>query len=76
LAKMKPEKLTDTEKLRVLAIWLDVKDDERGYSGPREVQEDLRRIATAIAAMHDAVRPEDAKAIRAALDAVQPGALR
>ena len=37
---------TDAGKLRLLADWLDIRDDEQGYPhGSREVQADLRRIA-------------------------------
>jgi hypothetical protein len=32
-------------RLRVLAIWHDLKDDQNGYTGPREVQDDLRKAA-------------------------------
>jgi hypothetical protein len=40
--------MTDAEKLRTLAVWHDLKDDERGYTGEREIQADLRRIANKI----------------------------
>jgi hypothetical protein len=39
---------TDGKKLRTLAEWLDVKDDAEGFTGDREVQRDLRRIADRI----------------------------
>lgn len=45
-----PMPKTDSEKLTTLAMWFDVLDDEKGYTGPREVQADLRRIASALAA--------------------------
>lgn len=38
--------MTDAEKLRTLATWFDTKDDQAGYTGVREVQQDLRRIAS------------------------------
>ena len=40
--------MTDAEKLRTLAVWHDLKDDEMGYTGEREIQADLRRIANKI----------------------------
>lgn len=40
------EALPDTDKLELLAQWLDVKDNESGYTGDREVQRDLRAWAT------------------------------
>lgn len=36
---------TDAQKLRALATWLDKYDDDIGYTGERDVQADLRRIA-------------------------------
>lgn len=36
---------TDPGKLRTLADWFDVYDNNRGEMGAREVQADLRRIA-------------------------------
>ena len=35
----------DSLKLRILATWLDERDNQRGFMGDREVQADLRRIA-------------------------------
>ena len=40
--------MTDADKLRILADWHDVQDDKREFSGEREVQRDLRRIADAL----------------------------
>jgi len=42
--------LTDAEKLRVLAEWLDVEDAKVGRIG-NEVQQDLRRIADYLGAL-------------------------
>lgn len=35
----------DCGKMDALAMWHDLKDNESGYIGPREVQQDLRRWA-------------------------------
>lgn len=45
---IKANDLSDSDKLRLLADWHDKYDDNREYSGDREVQGDLRRIADAI----------------------------
>ena len=37
--------MTDEEKLKKLAKWLDARDDMAGFTSAREVQDDLRRIA-------------------------------
>lgn len=37
---------TDAEKLLLLADWFDAKDNQAGLVGERQVQADLRRIAT------------------------------
>ena len=47
--------LTDAEKLRVLAAWLDLEDAKAGRIGD-EVQQDLRRIASIIEAIAAATR--------------------
>ena len=36
---------TIPERLRVLARWHDMRDDKNEYTGPREVQADLRQAA-------------------------------
>lgn len=43
----------DAEKLRRLADWFDGYDNDRGYYGVRDVQEDLRRIADEIESLED-----------------------
>ncbi len=47
LAERRKEALPDAGKLRTLADWFDVYDDNKGRSGA-EVQQDLRRWAAAI----------------------------
>ena len=42
--------MTDAEKLTMLADWFDDQDDQHGYTGPRDVQAVLRRIADALSA--------------------------
>lgn len=42
------DQLTDADKLRILADWHDAQDDKREFSGQREVQRDLRRMADAL----------------------------
>ena len=37
--------LSDPEKLRAIADWFDARDDKLPYTGEREIQADLRRIA-------------------------------
>ena len=50
--------MSDVEKLRVLADWHDIRDDERSYEGEREVQTDLRLIADHIEALEADFRKE------------------
>jgi hypothetical protein len=75
-----PSELTDAEKLRVLATWFDNFDDWReatakiapGISEYREVQRDLRRIATTLDAapvVPAALDVEDWEAIDGCLSA-------
>ena len=45
------QELANEKKLTILADWFDVYDNERAYTGPREVQDDLRRIAADLRAM-------------------------
>ena len=49
------DQLTDADKLRILADWHDVQDDKKEFSGEREVQRDLRRIADALEAQQAVV---------------------
>ena len=54
-----PNAKPDAWKLRLLADWHDLKDDERGYTGAREVQTDLRSIATELDATKDTAAERD-----------------
>lgn len=44
----KEQYATDAISLRMLAHWFDGQDDAKGYTGKREVQDDLRRIADSL----------------------------
>lgn len=41
-------KAPDSEKLRILAMWFDARDNHRKFQGERQVQADLRRMADRI----------------------------
>lgn len=58
-AEKRAELTTDVEKLRLLADWHDVQDDARDYTSDREVQADLRRIATELEAAPDTAAERD-----------------
>lgn len=45
------EACPSSERLRLLADWLDLHDNDRRYRGPREVQDDLRKFADAVDAL-------------------------
>ncbi len=49
-ASAEREALPDALKLYVVALWFDGYDDQRGYTGDREVQRDLRSIAATLGA--------------------------
>jgi len=48
-----------SERLRLLADWLDLHDNKREYRGPRGVQDDLRRFANAVDALDQAAQREE-----------------